>query len=272
VPSPRRPLTTEAPSLPSGLARSLALLDPARRPPAAPLRDGYLDLLGGEEDVGRTGLGQGLMFTRAVPAIYEHLWRPALGRVAKGPLGPGMAEEKRIARLLLGLGTGDGVLDIGCGTGNFTRTFAQQAGPTGLVVGFDASHTMLARAVADTPEAREDGGQVAYVRGDAVRLPFRDATFDAVCCFAALHMMDEPFAALDEMARVLTPGGRLALLTSCRTRTAPLRTFDGLLGERTGMRMFERDEITSALTARGFSPVRRRISGLAQFVGGRKAA
>jgi SAM-dependent methyltransferase len=265
-------LSTEAPTLPGGLARSLALLDPARRPPAAPVVDGYLDLLGGEEQVGRTGFTQNLMFTRAVPAVYERYWRPALGRIAKGPLGPGMSDERRIARLLLGLGTGDGVLDVACGTGNFTRDFARQVGPEGLVVGFDASRTMLARAVADTPEATEEGGHVAYVRGDAVRLPFRDATFDAVCCFAALHMMDSPWAALDEMTRVLTPGGRIALLTSCRTRTAPMRTIDGLLGARSGMRMFERDEITSELAQRGYSPVRRRISGLTQFVGGRKAA
>ena len=266
-------MTTEAPSLPGGLERSLALLDPARRPPAAPVVDGYLDLLGGEEEsLGRTGFTQNLMFTRAVPMVYERYWRPALGRVAKGPLGPGMSEERRIARLLLGLGTGDGVLDVACGTGNFSRDFARQVGPAGLVVGFDASRTMLARAVSDTPEARDAAGHVAYVRGDAVRLPFRDATFDAVCCFAALHMLDDPWRALDEMTRVLTPGGRIALLTSCRTRTPALRAVDGVLGARSGMRMFERDEVTTALTERGYSPVRRRISGLTQFVGGRKTA
>ena len=47
----------------------------------------------------------------------------------------------------------------------------------------DVSPTMLARATRDTPE-----GAAAYVRGDAVHLPFRDASFDAVCCFAALHL------------------------------------------------------------------------------------
>lgn len=253
-------------TLTGGLERGLALLDPARRPPSAPVVDGYLDLLRDEPALEPTGLTQRFMLTAAVPAVYERYWRPALGRVAKGPLGPGMAEEKRIARLLLGLGPGDGVLDIACGTGDFTREFARLVGPDGLAVGLDASATMLARAVRETP----DLSGVAYVRGDAAALPFRDAGFDAVCCFAALHLFEDPFAALDEMARVLTPGGRIALLTSCRTRTAPARAWDGFLGSRLGMRMFERDEITTALAERGFDPVRRRVAGLAQFVGARK--
>ena len=58
------------------------------------------------------------MLSGPVPRVYERWWRPALGRVAKGLLGPGMADERRIARLLLGLAPGDGVLDVACGTGN----------------------------------------------------------------------------------------------------------------------------------------------------------
>src|SRR5690349_4500604 len=78
---------------------------------------GYLDLLGGE--LPSTGAAQDLMTTRFVPAIYERYWRPGLARVVKGITGPGMAEEIRIARLLLGLGSGDLVLDLACGPGNF---------------------------------------------------------------------------------------------------------------------------------------------------------
>ena len=256
--------------LAGGLERSLALLDPARRPGAAPVDHGYLDLLREEPPAASTGLTQRLMLSSGVPVIYERYWRPALGRVAKGPLGPSMSEERRIVRLLLGLGPGDGVLDIACGPGNFTREFARLVGRNGLAVGFDSSPTMLARAVEETPAARGPRGNVAYVRGDATKLPFRSESFDAVCCFAALHLFDEPFRALDEMARVLTPGGRIALLTSCRTRTPAARAWDGFVGARLGMRMFERDEITDALVQRRFSTVRRRVAGLAQFVGGRK--
>jgi SAM-dependent methyltransferase len=259
---------TRVSAAPAALERTLPLLEPSARPdePDAVTRSGYLDLLGGDEP-DSTGIAQNLMLTGVVPTVYERWWRPALGRVAKGLLGPGMADEHRIARLLLGLTPGDGVLDVACGPGNFTRRFAHLAGQTGLAVGIDASPTMLERAVRDSPDPF---GNLLYVRGNAVELPFRDRSFDAVCCFAALHLFAEPFVALDHMARVLTPGGRVAVFTSCRTRSAPLRTVDGLVGARSGMRMFEHDEITGALAERGFVDVRQRVSGLTQFVGGRK--
>jgi SAM-dependent methyltransferase len=250
----------------TGTARAQALLSEELRADAPPRTNGYIDLLP-PEGLPSTGLTQNLMLTRVVPEIYERWWRPALGRVAKGVFGPGMAEERRIARLLLGLVPGDGVLDIACGTGNFTRDFARTVGPTGLVVGLDASPTMLTRAIDDT------GGmeQVAYVRGDAQNLPFRDQSFDAVCCFAALHLFADPMKALDSITRVLTPGGRVAIFTSCRGRSAPLRTWESLMSHQSGMRMFERDEVVEALEARGFTQVRQRIAGVTQFVGGRLA-
>jgi SAM-dependent methyltransferase len=250
--------------LPDALDRALALVEPDRRPARPTAPHGYLDLFADGAAPGSTGLTQDLMLSGVVPEIYERWWRPALGRVAKGALGPGMRDEHRIARLLLGIGPGDGVLDVACGPGNFTREFARVAGPAGLAVGIDASPTMLARAVRDTPR-----GEVAYVRGDAVELPFRDGSFDAVCCFAALHLFADPWVALDHMTRVLTPGGRIALFTSCRVRSAPLRIVNVLAGAQTGMRVFGGDEITSALDERGFVDVHQRVHGLTQFVGGR---
>jgi SAM-dependent methyltransferase len=255
-----------AAALPDAIGRALPLLDPAARPSHPDVANGYLDLLGGH-DATADGAVPRLMVSRALPLVYERWWRPAWGRVLRGALAGGMRDEHRIARLLLGLTPGDGVLDVACGPGNFTREFARVVGDTGLAVGIDASPTMLARAVADTPR-----GQIAYVRGDAAALPFRDASFDAVCCFAALHLFADPFAALDHMTRVLTPGGRIAILTSARLSSAAGRAVNDLAGARSGMRVFDRDEIVDALEERGFADVRQRVAGLTQFVGGRRAA
>jgi ubiquinone/menaquinone biosynthesis C-methylase UbiE len=159
------------------------------------------------------------------------------------------------------------VLDVACGTGEFTRAFGRAVGPEGLAVGLDASETMLRQAVADTRRAGLD--QVAYVRGDVVSMPFRERSFDAVCCFAALNLFADPMAALDSMTRVLTPGGRIALFTSARTRSAPFRAFEEVVRVRSGMHLFERDELVGALEERGFAEVRQRVTGFTQFVGGR---
>jgi ubiquinone/menaquinone biosynthesis C-methylase UbiE len=262
-------MTTADSSASAAIGRLRELLTPeegARAKSPAALSSGYLDLLGG--DIESTGAAQDLMTTGLVPAIYERYWRPVLARAAKGITGPGMAEEARIARLLLGLRQGDAVLDVACGPGNFSREFAGVVGPEGLVVGIDASRTMLTRGEKDRRVARLDN--LVFVRGDATRLPFRDGTFDGVCCFAALHLFAEPLAGLDEMRRVLAPGGRIALMTSVR-RKLTLRPLKPIVERASGMRVFEADEIVRALTERGFQNVRQRLAGLVQFVGGRLA-
>jgi ubiquinone/menaquinone biosynthesis C-methylase UbiE len=255
--------------LPPALDRALPLLAPWAREEGQLRPEGYLDLIGARAPES-TGMTQDLMVSRIVPAIYERWWRPALGRVAKGVMGPGMQDEHRIARLLLGLSPGDGVLDVACGTGNFTRDFAKTVGPDGLVVGIDLSETMLSRAVADTTEAGLLD-RTAYVRGDASELPFVESSFDGVCCFAALHLFADPMRALDRMTEVLTPGGRIAIFTSAQGRTALMRPWVALSGRRSGMRVFEQGEVVEALKARGYVEVQQRIAGVTQFVGGRLA-
>ena len=247
--------------------RTIELLEPAIGARAEESAAGYLDVL--KTDLPSTGATQNLMMTRLVPAIYERWWRPALGRAFKGLTGPGMEEEIRIARLLLALSSGHSVLDVACGPGNFTRAFARTVGPEGLAVGIDASETMLVRGANDTLASGLDN--LSLVRGDAVNLPFRERSFDAVCCFAALHLFAEPFEALSDMTRVLRPGGRIAILTSVR-RQVQLPPLKPVLQRTSGMRIFEPEEIVEALQREGFGDVHQRISGMVQFVGGRLRA
>lgn len=254
-------------SLTAAERRTLELLEPAARERAEASTGPVIDLLD-EEPPASTGATQDLMLTRAVPMIYERWWRPTLGRAFKGLTGPGMEEEKRIARLLLGLAAGHSVLDVACGPGNFTRSFGATVGAGGLAVGIDASETMLARGARELE--RSGAENVCLLRGDASDLPFLDGSFDAVCCFAALHLFADPFDALSDMARVLAPGGRIAIMTSVR-RQITLPPLKPVLERTSGMRVFEHDEIVGALQSRGFTEIHQRISGLVQFVGGRLA-
>ena len=92
-------------------------------------------------------------------------------------------------------------LDVGCGEGRVARDL-RDAGHT--VVGVDPSETMIAAA----READPDG---TYVLADAVALPFPDAHADVAVAFMSLMDMDDMAGALCEVARVLEPGGRLAV-------------------------------------------------------------
>ena len=252
----------------AGPDRVLELLTDAARARARTAPPGYLELPGSAPET-PAGPAQRLMLSPVLARVYERMWRPALGRVAKGLLGPGMAEERRIARLMLSPRRGGRILDVACGTGSFTRDFGRAVGPEGLAVGLDVSEAMLTRAVGETPATALP--QVVYLRADAQELPFRAATFDGVCCFAALHLMADPGRALDRMTRILAPGGRIAIFTSIRGRSTALRAAESLIGRSSGMRMFERDEVLAALERRGFAELRRHATGVTQFVGGRLA-
>jgi ubiquinone/menaquinone biosynthesis C-methylase UbiE len=111
---------------------------------------------------------------------------------------------------------------------------------------------------------------VEYVRASATDLPFADGSFDAVCCFAALYLIEEPLLAVAEIARVLAPGGRVALLSSVARGPLPAGLADAVVRPLTGVRMFGRDDLTRELRAQGLVSVERRVSGFAQFVSARK--
>lgn len=245
----------------SALDRVRLLLDPNRvdREPATSA--GYLDLLPPEPGQPRT-LAQQAMHSGVLAAVYERWWRPAF----TAALGLGtMGRQHESALTALEIGGDDRVLDVACGPGNFTRVFGEQLSGEGVAVGLDASAPMLDKAVTDNASPR-----VGYVRGDARRLPFADGSFDAVCCYAALYLVPEPFTVLSELLRVLGPGGRLAVMTSYRGGLEPLRTAQTVAGWTTGLRMFDRDDITGVLRSAGLVDIQQRLTGLAQTISARR--
>jgi demethylmenaquinone methyltransferase/2-methoxy-6-polyprenyl-1,4-benzoquinol methylase len=108
---------------------------------------------------------------------------------------------------------GDGapvrILDVACGPAGVTLQLARRSGAA--IVGIDLSEEMLDRGRRNVVEAGL-ASRVQLVRGRAQRLPFPDATFDAVTFTYLLRYVEDPQSTLTEMARVLRPGGAMASL------------------------------------------------------------
>ena len=97
---------------------------------------------------------------------------------------------------------GEGVLDIGCGTGRLTSQISARGGGCD-VTGTDRSLAMLAQAHGHYPDA------AVYVQADGATLPFPGAAFDAVFSTATFHWIKDHDRLFAEIYRVLKPGGRL---------------------------------------------------------------
>lgn len=103
---------------------------------------------------------------------------------------------------------GERVLDVGCGTGALLEAIARRA-PGARLAGIDLSPAMLAVA------RRRLAGRAALTAGDATHLPLASGRFDLVLSSSALHYWPDPVAVLVEIARVLVPGGRVAITDWC---------------------------------------------------------
>lgn len=230
----------------------------------AVLRHGYLDVLGESVSSPVPTFAQRAMNSSFVAGIYERVWRPLAFYVASGVTTA--AEQRRACRDLAPTGAAT-LLDVACGPGNFTSRLAQQLGDGGVAVGLDISEPMLTRAVADN-----NGPHTCYVRADALALPFDDGTFDAVCCFGALYLMPEPLRVAAEMARVLAPGGRIAILTSCKSAVAPVRLATAPAARAVGLTMFDDHTFVDLFTSAGLADVEQDVQRVLQYVTATKPA
>ena len=114
---------------------------------------------------------------------------------------------------------GERVIDIGSGTGMDSLIAARMAGPDGRVVGVDMTPAMLEKA--RKAAAETDLDNVQFRRGYGEELPLDDAWADVVISNGVLNLMPDKGAALQEMARVLRPGGRLQIADILVEREVP---------------------------------------------------
>lgn len=234
-------------------ARLLALLDD--RVPPGDTTGPWLDLVAGRP--GARSRMQDLWESEAGAGGYEGLlgvgerleaWVPDLVG------GAGLRSFYRVDERL-GLAGGETVLDLACGPGTLTRRLARAVGRDGLVIAADLSEPMLARAARATPHACVD-----FARLDAMDVPLRDGTVDAVTCSLCLHLVPDVGTALTGILRVLRPGGAAAFAVPAH---APwlLRGLTEVTARFGQARLFGPGELARELRVAGFDDVRERSLG-----------
>ncbi len=223
---------------------------------------------------GDGALPQGEAKTAAVRAMFDAI-APRYDLVNRVMTFRMDVRWRRRTVAALGLPAGSTVLDLACGTGDLCRELDAQ----GLrAIGTDLSFGMLAAARTEAP----------LVHGDALRLPFPDGSVDGVTCGFALRNFTDLDGFLAEVARVVRPGGRIALLEVAQPDNRLLRfghavyfgkvvpLIGGLLSDGAAYRYLPRsvaylpdpEALTALMTEAGFGGVRRELvsGGIAQLL------
>jgi hypothetical protein len=151
------------------------------------------------------GLGTEEQLKGCCAAVYEH---PAVQWLLGDELHPGGEAGTMRALQLGGVRTGDRLLDVASGQGSSALLAARELGCE--VVGFEYGAAAVAAANAAAKAAALDD-RVTFLQGDAESLPFSDQSFDGVLCECSLCTFPDKGRAVEEMRRVLRPGGRLML-------------------------------------------------------------
>ena len=217
-----------------------------------PVIDGVIDLLPGPSQP--RSVSQSVMEWEPFIKIFESKW------FRTGPFysllaGISFQEEHEMIMRAASLEGDEILLDVGCGSGIYSRPFAQKL-DRGAVVGLDLSMPMLSCA-SERAQAQEIDN-LLFIHGNAFNLPFPDNEFDAVNCSATIHLFTIPdlLKVLMQVNRALRPGGRF---TASGLRNwipgRPGRRFADWYSQKVGTNYFRPEDLEPLFKQTGFDSV-----------------
>ncbi len=227
-----------------------------------PLRSGVLDLL---NEPPQLSLAARFLHTSGLVRIYEDYWRPSLCRLVTRSR---FAAQAELLSSWHSPEPGGFLLDVGCGTGNFTRALAQRH-PETTVIGVDISQTMLSRA--HHLATAQGITNIAFLRASALALPFVSAAFDGANCCGAMHLFTDLGQSVSEISRCLRPG---SVFSGLNFTQGPGRPLTSLRNGRPleGMHFFAEGEIERLLESCSFQDYSDSREQLVQLFRARRSA
>lgn len=167
---------------------------------------------------------------------------------------------------LADLREGESVLDLGSGSGTDTFVAALRVGPSGRVVGVDMTDEQRAKA----ERLRDAAGgfaNIAYLKGYIEKLPVADASFDAVISNGVINLSAEKAKVFAEVARVLKPGGRMAVADIVtETQLSEGIVCDATLWAACIGGAMQQDAYSSAIEAAGLTVITREDNRQYRFI------
>jgi ubiquinone/menaquinone biosynthesis C-methylase UbiE/DNA-directed RNA polymerase subunit RPC12/RpoP len=213
-----------------------------------PVKDGYIDFY--PEYQAAPNFGQRTMEANSIINIYEtDKFRGS--KIMTLGFHISLDQELALINQIAQPGSADMILDLASGPGLFARMFAQKDQDRS-VFAFDLSRQMLSwgsqKAVA------EHLGNLAFIHGDAHRLPFKNETFDVVNATGAIHNFANVHKAFAETSRVMKPGGRFTFSVALNRKTFYTRAASRFYQTFFSVHFFTVEELSFRLREAGFEP------------------
>jgi ubiquinone/menaquinone biosynthesis C-methylase UbiE len=203
---------------------------------------GIIDFVG--DGHRKISLSQRAMEFGPIVAIYERIWRPLITK----PFSD-LSWEMKTASDLLDLMPHHDLLDIACGTGNFTRLFADTL-RNGSIIGADLSLPMLIKAV---KELKKSGhANITFMRVDVTKWPFAAQCFDRIHCAGGLHIIPEVQSVFHSLFRSLKPGGIFVGATYIKEKGSKTRSIKDMMSTPSGFHWFDPEELFGLADRAGF--------------------